>query len=540
MKKTILLLALAITGLFKAQTTQLNSAYCNYTSISPSEFIWADSIGSPTTDSFSRYKFKFESGSTTFTWQTNNEYPIFEFGLMPAASFTYNTHYIVSVAYSSDFGSTFGTYGSTCTLTSPVNATTQLSTGYCGSTPSSFTQIINADYIQGATQYEYQLVNSALSYSQTFTKTNNNFILNQFTGLANSTTYSVNIRTFIFNAWDVWGPVCTITTPSAQPTTQLSSGYCPYSPATISTIIFADGVGGATQYEYRLINSTLSYIQSFAKTNNNFVLGQFTGLTNSATYSVSIRVMVNSIWGPYGSSCNVTVPAAPPTTSLSTGYCGYTSPTYNTIINADYVSSATQYEYRLRNSSLSYTQTFAKFNNNFVLSQFTGLSNSTTYSVDVRVFANSAWGSFGTICSVTTPSTLPTTSLQASQCGVTATSYTNQVFFCGAIGGATHYKYKLENTSLSYIQEYEKTNNNFILNQFTGLQNNTTYTVTVKVEYQGNYGIYDAACTITTPATFMRIIKDVNGNTYNTEFENLDPGFYIITENGKRKKVIKQ
>ncbi|MCP2834971.1 fibronectin type III domain-containing protein, partial [Salmonella enterica] len=67
---------------------------------------------------------------------------------------------------------------------------------------------------------------------------------------------------------------------------------------------------GATQYEYKLENAALGYSQSFAKTNNNFNLAQFTGLANSTTYTVQVRLFFNGVWGPYGAGCTVTTPAS--------------------------------------------------------------------------------------------------------------------------------------------------------------------------------------------------------------------------------------
>jgi hypothetical protein len=101
--------------------------------------------------------------------------------------------------------------------------------------------------------------------------------------------------------------------------------------------------------------------------------------------------------------CTVTTPASSPTTSLQPASCGITASSYTQILYAVAVTGATQYEYKLENSGLGYSQSFVKSNNNFNLSQFTGLANSTAYDVQVRVFFNGVWGSYGNICSITTP-----------------------------------------------------------------------------------------------------------------------------------------
>lgn len=352
MKKTISTLILACSMLVGlSQTTQINSAYCGQTATSTTQFIWADSLGAPSVANNDRYIFKLVNGATTFTWQTNNEWPIMQWYLI--TGFAYSTTYTASVAWSNDYGVTFGAFGSTCNITSPSLPTTSLQPTYCGFTASSYSQLI---------------------YAETST----------------------------------------------------------------------------------------------------------------------------------GDSCR----------------------------------------FKLENASLSYTNIVRKSNYNFILSQSAGLQNGTTYSVSCAVRSGGQWGLYGTVCNVTTPPA-PTTSMQSTSCNVTASSYTSQLFRAELITGATEYTFKMENASLSYSQEYVKFNNNFILSQFTGLQNSTTYTISAKVKVNGTYGAYAQTCTITTPATFMRIIKDIYGNIlYDGMAKDqtimIPDGFYIINENGVFRKIIKQ
>lgn len=381
--------------------TQLSIPFCGYTSTSTTEFIWADSLGTPSTQSNWRYNFKLVNGATTLTWTTNNQWPIMQFYLIPG--YVAGTTYTTSVAWSSDNGATYSAYGPTCTLTSPTSPTTQLSSGSCNSSPGTYNTLLYADFVPNATQYQYRLINGTLSYTQTFTKSNNNFILSQFTGLQNNTTYTVQVAVNMGSGFGSFGPICTVTTPGA-PTTQLSAGSCNSNPSSYNTLLYADFVSGATQYQYRLINSSLSYTQTFTKSNSNFILSQFTGLQNNSTYSVDVAVNMGSGFGPFGTSCNVTTPGAP-TSQLSAGSCNSSPASFSTLLYADIVSGATQYEFRLINSSLSYTQTYIKSNANFILSQIAGLNLSTTYTVQVRVNYNGSFGPYGNICTVNTPAT---------------------------------------------------------------------------------------------------------------------------------------
>ncbi|MEI8136141.1 MAG: autotransporter-associated beta strand repeat-containing protein [Bacteroidota bacterium] len=498
--------------------TKLTIANCAYTSTSTIEFIWADSIGTPSINAANRYRFLLINGASSFTWTTNNEWPIMQFYLISGIANA--TAYSTSIAWSPDGGTTWSPYGPECNLTSP-SGTTQLTGSSCGSSPATFNTIIYANFVPNATQYQYQLINSSLSYTQSIVKCNNNFILSQFTGLTNNTTYSVTVRVNMGLGFGSYGTSCNVTTPGA-PTTQLTAGSCGSSPASYNTLLFADAIGGATQYQYKLMNTSLSYTQTYIKSNNNFILSQFTNLQNNTTYSVTVCVYFNSAWQPYGSSCNVTTPGSP-TTQLTAGSCGSSPASYNTLLFADAIGGATQYEYRLINSSLSYTQSFIKSNNNFILSQFSGLVNNTTYTISVRPFVNSAWSNFGTACSVTTPGN-PTTQLASGYCGIIASSF-SQLINADAILGATQYEYRLINSNLSYTQSFVKTNQNFNLSQFTGLAFSTTYTVQVRVYYNSIWGNYGSACNITTSSTLMAPLPEntmLMARLGNIDYDNND------------------
>lgn len=514
MKKTTIIIALMLSFFIaKSQTTQLQTPYCGYQSISPVEFIKADSILTATD-----YKFLLVNSAASFTQTAiGSGYPYMQFYSIPSMSL--NTTFTVSVAWSSDNGATWSPYGSTCTITSPINATTQLSSGYCSSIPATFTTAILCD-VTGSTNYEFQLINSALSYTQSVVRTNANFYFAMFTGLITGATYSINIRTKIFGNWDIWGPTCTITTPGV-PITQLSTGSCGSSPASYSTGIFADAVGGASQYEYMIYNTAATYTQNLTRNYNNFTLGYFTGLNNTTTYSVQVRAFVSSTWGSFGVVCNITSPSTP-STQLSSGSCNSSPATYTTALFADAVTGATQYEYQLINSSLSYTQTLTRSNPNFYLAMFTGLTASTNYSAQVRAFANNSWGNFGTICTVLTP-TIPTSKLTTASCGSSPASGTTAIF-CDAVTGASQYEYRIYSSALSYTQTLDRSNANFYTNMFTGMQTSSTYSVDVRVQIGTSWSVFGAICTINTPSSF-RLMNPSYPNPFTKHTE-----FSIITD----------
>lgn len=474
------------------QQIQLRTSYCGYLAQSFGEFIGADSVVNATD-----YKFTLDDGvNPPEEFINSSGYPYLTLYTIPGMS--YNNEYNVTVQYSTDNGTTYSSPGAVCTITAPATATTQLEGVYLPSyAPASITDIIRADLVSGATQYEFLLENTALGYSQSLVKNNNNFNLSQFTGLVPGQTYSVSVRVNIFGAFNVYGPTGDVIVPN--PMTSLSAGSCGSSPSSYNQTIFADMLPGATQYEFFLTNTALGYSQSLVKNNANFMLNQFTGLTNSTTYTVNVSAYYNGSWTTVGPDCNITTPIL--STSLTSSDCGLTASSYTQYFIIDPLAGAATYKIRLFNTALSYTQTITKVNNNFNLLEFTGLTANTSYSVGASGYVGGSYTPAGAICSITTPATAysPTTQLSPSSCGITP-SLMSSILFANAVTGAIQYEYLLTNTSLGYSQSYVKTNNNFNLAQFTGLTNGSTYTVQVRVDVGSGFGAYGPGCNVTVPS----------------------------------------
>lgn len=130
------------------------------------------------------------------------------------------------------------------------------------------------------------------------------------------------------------------------------------------------------------------------------------------------------------------------------------------------------------------------------LSWVPGLLYGQSYSVQIRAYVGSTWGSYGPACTVTLAANAPGTQLNSASCNATGLVRTSYIY-CDAVTGASSYMFTL--TSGAYTQSKIRTVNNISLTQYTGLTANTTYTVTVS-EYSG--GVWSApvtspTCTIT-------------------------------------------
>jgi hypothetical protein len=375
-----------------AETTVLEPADCGavYTG-------WNNLISAVPASGVTHYRFQLENAALSYTQTFTNVNKNFNFNSF--TGLTGSTSYTASVAV--ELLGVWNPYGAGCTVTTPAAPTTLMLPQYCGYTPSSYTELMTAAP-QVGTSFRFKLENVALGYSQTFTNVNRNVNLAQYPGLTAGTTYSISVSVLYNGSYGPYGPECTITVPAA-PTTSMLPQYCGYTPSSYTELMTAEAQTGSG-YKFKLENTALGYSQTFSNANRNVNLVQYTGLIAGTTYSISVSVLYNGIYGAYGNACEITVPSSAPTTSVVAANCGYTPATYRELMNVNAVTGATKYEYKLENASLGYSQTFTNVNRNFNFAVYTGLNTSTSYTISARVYFMGAWGPYGPACVVTTPS----------------------------------------------------------------------------------------------------------------------------------------
>ena len=188
--------------------------------------------------------------------------------------------------------------------------------------------------------------------------------------------------------------------------TKLTTSYCGTTVA-LGDIISCVSVSGATNYEYRFVNSAAGYSQSFQRGNgqNTARPNYISGLPVPATYQVSVRAFVGGRWGEYGDACALSISTA---TQLTPASCGATIATINDFVYIYTVTGATNYEYRFVHTASGFNQTYQRgsLSASMKPSSVLGLVGGRTYTVTVRAFVNGSWGSFSTPCSLTITSAL--------------------------------------------------------------------------------------------------------------------------------------
>jgi hypothetical protein len=301
-------------------------------------------------------------------------------------------------------------YGSACSIT--VDYTSKLTAEFCNYVLDALNRKIKCNTVANASRYVYK-VTGPNSYSQTWISPDNavTFKLSDvdaLSPLSPSTVYFVSVAVEINGGVGSFGPACSVETP-AIPTTALLPSYCAFTVQAPSTRLFFGAISGADSYTIEVSNSGLGYLQTYNTGNptTNFSLSNFSGLKNGTSYSVRIAAVMGGITGGYGSSCNVLVDYR---SALLASFCNITATSLSQKLKNNTVSGASNFVYRVTGPG-GYNQTWTSPNSTeyFRLSYVNALSPLSpgiTYSIAIAVIMNGGTGSYGTVCSVTTPPSL--------------------------------------------------------------------------------------------------------------------------------------
>lgn len=298
-----------------------------------------------------------------------------------------------------DEGTESGTQQQTITL---YDDDTQITASYCGTTLAALSSSLYSDAVTNATYYRYLIEHSASGYSAVSTRgsSDNLFRLSWVSTIKYGTTYTVKVAAYVNGSWQDYGSACSITTPL----TQLQSAYCGSMLSTTADALYANEVTSATNYRYLIENSSTGFsaVSTRGSSSNLFRLSWVSGVKYGTTYTIKVAAYVDGSWSSYGSSCTVTTPA----TSLQTAYCGITETSTADALYCYEVDGATDYRYQVVNSGLGYSKVSVRgsSSNLFRLSWMSGIISGTTYTIKVAAYVNGAWQSYGSACTVTTPS----------------------------------------------------------------------------------------------------------------------------------------
>ena len=256
--------------------------------------------------------------------------------------------------------------------------------------------------------------------------------------------------------------------------------------------VYTRSVSGATMYAFDIYDSTGSTLLTTYETRGNFF--QFVQALPSfefgVTYNVKVRIKKNGVYGIAGSACSITLTT--PVTAIQTSQCNQTVTTEDRVF-ATSVWNGVTYAFDIYDSEGNLITTLEKTSNFFRMREFASVYGM-TYQVGVRVKrGNGSYGEQGSRCNVTIA--IPTTSLVATQCGVTI-NIADRIY-ARSVANATMYAFRIYDANGAFITELERPFSFFRITDIA-YTIGTSYKVGVKVKQgEGSYGLEGALCIIT-------------------------------------------
>lgn len=466
--------------------SQVQASQCGITVALFTTTIYATSVPGAT-----MYRFRVSDGVTSSFIDSPDRLMNFaEFGIS-----SYSTVYSVDVSVQKT--GVFGPYGVACDITTPAPPTTQVQASQCGTTMTSTGSYIYADSYTGATAYRFRVSDG--SNEVVISSPVRFFTLNETGFLAYSTTYTVEVALQMYGEYQAYGAACTVTTP-APPSTKVQDSQCGITLAFISTTLYANTVADATAYRFRVNDGTNTEVVE--SPDRLFNLTETTLAAYSGTYTIDVSPQVNGSFQPYGATCEVTTPTGA-TTAIQVSQCGTTLGYQTSAIYATSVMGASAYKFRVSNGVT--TVVVESPDRKLYLSE-TGLSAAgTTYSIDVAVSYAGYYGQYGSVCTVTTPGTVPVaTQVQASQCGITLALVGTSIYANSATG-ATMYRFRVtDGVTTNTVDSPDRI---FNLPEAGFTAYDTEYTIDVAVQVGGSYTSYGTPCSVSTPVAPTTVIQ---------------------------------
>ncbi len=277
----------------------------------------------------------------------------------------------------------------------------------CGSTLPTFDKYFYADKVTDATAYEWELTDTDDQSVYTYINTvNHSAYMSLFSGTTYGKTYEVRVRARVGGVWGSYGVMCFLSTPAATvQNTKLRNFDCNSTLSTFDRYFYCDPITGATAYEFQLVDQDDFQVYTYINTvNNSARMTNIPGTSYGKTYDVAVRAQVGGIWGQFDIICQLSTPAFP-TTQLRSADCNTTLSTPSQVFYAQKITGANNYEFEFTDQGTLAQETYVKNNpyQSMLITLLTNWDYGTTYDVRVRAQIGSVWGSFGPVCTITTP-----------------------------------------------------------------------------------------------------------------------------------------
>jgi len=289
-------------------TTSLTPVSCGSTVTSLDDILYYHAVSGAT-----NYRVEIVSAQQSYSVVNvrNRTVPDFKLSWIPGTQ--YGRTYTIRVA--AFVAGAWRSFGPACSVTTAsVVPTTQLSAGSCSVTLSTLDQTLNFAQVPGATNYRLEITNSSQPLNIVSVRNNTvlNFKLSFFSGIQYNRTYNIRIGAYVNGAWEPYGSICQVTTPSSAPTPSLVAAVCGATVASLGQVVNFTTVSGATNYRVLVTNTTqsLSAVNTRNNTQATFALSFIPNTIANRTYDVSVAAFVGGVWGAYGPVCQLTAASA--------------------------------------------------------------------------------------------------------------------------------------------------------------------------------------------------------------------------------------
>jgi len=229
-----------------AALTKLSSTSCNKNLTSMDDALYSDAVPGAT-----NYRYLVEHAATGYSavstrGSANN---LWRASWLVANPLKYGTTYTVKVA--AFVNGSWAPYSTSCNITTPA---TKLDASSCGKALTSLDEKLYSLPVAGATNYRYEVRKKGDNSLVAVSYRGSNSNLFQLTWMTsnlpqNNTAYAIRVSAYVSGAWQAYGPVCYVVTPT---TTKLASGSCDVSIPTLGTALYSEPIVGATDYRYEV------------------------------------------------------------------------------------------------------------------------------------------------------------------------------------------------------------------------------------------------------------------------------------------------
>ncbi|WP_284651798.1 InlB B-repeat-containing protein [Flavobacterium terrisoli] len=273
------------------------------------------------------YLFRITNLSTNTTVDLPRAFRNFNLGMTNIIA--YGTQYSVIVA--AVINGEQQPFSAPCLISTPGVPTTKLV--QCGTTATSMSSSIACNSVSYALAYQFEVaLASNPGVVKEFERLYNNFSMIMAGTAPNAlpllydTDYVVRVRAKVLidgeEVWGAYGDPCTVTTPLAPDAFMAACDEDGITPATMSTILYANTINYTSMYRFTLVSEELGYNQFVEHTFNNFRLSDFEALsplTPGATYSIFVDVQLFGNYYP-GKDCQLIVPFPAKTRMVETEF----------------------------------------------------------------------------------------------------------------------------------------------------------------------------------------------------------------------------